>query len=84
MNAIKKILGAVWIVLGPVIILFLISQAIDKIGAATSDIDRMNTSLQWGIIILIFIPICAGLVIFGLYSFKGEYNKLPENSGDLS
>ena len=83
MNALKKILGAVWIVLGPVIILFLISQAIDKIGVAESDIDRLNTSLQWGIIILIFIPICAGLVIFGLYSFKGEYDKLPTTSEEL-
>ncbi|HEV7381256.1 MAG TPA: hypothetical protein VGN64_15770 [Dyadobacter sp.] len=83
MNALKKILGAVWIVLGPVIILFLIYQAIEKVAASTSGIDRMNTSLQWGIIILIFIPICAGLVIFGLYSFKGEYDRLPKSSDDL-
>ena len=73
MNAIKKILGIVWIVLGPVIILFLIMQAIDKIAAASAGIARTNTTLQWSIIILIFIPICAGLMIFGYYGFKGEY-----------
>jgi ABC-type polysaccharide/polyol phosphate export permease len=83
MNAFKKILGIVWIVLGPVIILFLFSQAFDKIASAAEGIDRTNTSLQWGIIILIFIPICAGLMIFGFYSYKGEYNRLPESSDEL-
>lgn len=83
MNALKKILGIVWIVLGPVIILFLISQAMEKINAAAAGIDSTNTSLQWGIIILIFIPICAGLMIFGWYSFKGEYDRLPSSSDEL-
>lgn len=83
MNALKKILGIVWIVLGPVIILFLFSQAFEKIAVAAQGIDRTNTTLQWSIIILIFIPICAGLVIFGFYSFKGEYDRLPGSSDDL-
>ena len=83
MNTLKKILGIVWIVLGPVIILFLFSQAFEKIAAAAQGIDRTNTTLQWSIIILIFIPICAGLVIFGFYSFKGEYDRLPGSSDDL-
>lgn len=60
MNNIKKLLGLVWMLSGPVIIIFLIQQALEKIGAATEGIARTNTSLQWGIIILIFIPICAG------------------------
>lgn len=80
MNNIKKILGLVWIVLGPIIILFLIMQAIEKIGLATEGIARTNTTLQWSIIILIFIPICAGLMIFGFYGFKGEYDRLPTDS----
>jgi hypothetical protein len=83
MNAVKKMLGIVWIVLGPVIILFLIMQAIEKIAAATEGIDRTNTTLQWFIIILIFIPICAGLMIFGVYAFKGEYERLPTSSDEL-
>jgi len=66
-------LGVVWIILGPVIILFLVIQAFDKIEAATAGIAKTNTTLQWSIIILIFIPICAGLMIFGYYGFKGEY-----------
>lgn len=75
MNTLKKVLGIVWIVLGPVVILFLIVQAMDKIGAASAGIAKTNTTLQWSIIILIFIPICAGLMIFGYYGFKGEYEK---------
>jgi len=83
MNALKKMLGILWIVLGPVIILFLIMQAVDKIGVAAEGIARTNTTLQWSIIILIFIPICAGLMIFGVYAFKGEYEQLPTSSDEL-
>ncbi len=83
MNTLKKLLGFVWIALGPVIILFLIMQAIEKIAAAAVGIARTNTTLQWSIIILIFIPICAGLMIFGYYGIKGEYERLPESSDDL-
>ncbi|KQS31057.1 DUF6814 family protein [Dyadobacter sp. Leaf189] len=83
MNALKKLLGIVWMLLGPVIIIFLFMQAMDKIAAAAEGIARTNTTLQWFIIILIFIPICAGLVIFGYYAWKGEYDHLPESSSEL-
>ncbi|MCF2494925.1 DUF6814 family protein [Dyadobacter chenhuakuii] len=83
MNALKKYLGVVWMLLGPIIIMFLFMQAIEKIGLAAEGIARTNTTLQWSIIILIFIPICAGLVIFGYYGWKGEYEKLPGSSADL-
>lgn len=83
MSGLKKILGLLWMLLAPVIILFLFMQAIDKIAAASEGIARTNTTLQWSIIILIFIPICAGLAIFGFYAWKGEYDHLPESSADL-
>jgi hypothetical protein len=83
MNALKRMLGIVWIVLGPVIILFLVLQAIEKIAAAAEGIARTNTTLQWSIIIIIFIPICAGLMIFGYYGLKGEYDRLPQSSEEL-
>jgi hypothetical protein len=83
MNSLKKILGVVWMILGPVIILFLFMQAADKIADSAEGIARTNTTLQWAIIILIFIPICAGLVIFGYYGMKGEYEHLPESSSEL-
>jgi heme/copper-type cytochrome/quinol oxidase subunit 2 len=83
MNSLKKILGVVWMILGPVIILFLFLQAADKIADSAEGIARTNTTLQWSIIILIFIPICAGLVTFGYYAMKGEYEHLPESSSEL-
>ena len=83
MNTLKRVLGVVWIVLGPAIILFLVMQAIEKIASATEGIARTNTTLQWSIIIIIFIPICAGLMIFGYYGLKGEYDKLPQSSEEL-
>lgn len=79
MNGLKKALGLLWIALGPLSIIFMFMQAFEKIGLAAEGVQRTNTALQWGIILFIFIPISAGLVIFGWYALKGEYNKLPED-----
>ncbi|SMC75345.1 DUF6814 family protein [Pedobacter nyackensis] len=79
MNALKKALGLVWIVLGPASIIFMFMQAFEKIGLAEEGVHKTNTALQWGIILFIFIPISAGLVIFGYYAWKGEYDNLPED-----
>lgn len=83
MNTIKRILGVVWIVLAPVMVIFMFSQASEKVAAAAEGIARTNTLLQWAIILIIFLPICAGLIIFGLYALKGEYDHLPESSEEL-
>ncbi|RYD78070.1 MAG: hypothetical protein EOP55_07975 [Sphingobacteriales bacterium] len=80
MNLIKKFLGLVWMALGPVAMIFLFMQAIEKVGLTHTDIERTNTILQWGIILFIFLPISIGLMIFGFYAWKGEYRKLPESS----
>ena len=82
MKALKRALGVVWIVLGPASILFLFWQAWDKINAAPAGAAQTNTALQWGIILLVFIPIAAGLVIFGKYAFQGEFDELPVNTED--
>lgn len=83
MNALKKYLGVVWIALGPLSMIFMTWQAWDKISLAKEGIDTTNTALQWGIILLIFIPIAIGLVIFGKCALAGEYDKLPESSEEL-
>lgn len=83
MNTIKKGLGLVWMLLAPAIIVFLFSQAYDKISHATTA-TKANVSLQWAIILLIFIPICIGFFIFGRYSFKGYYDHLPESSDEIT
>lgn len=91
MNALKKYLGIVWMLLGPAVIVFLIWQASDKVGlayalvgeqsGAARDIaqsNALNTLLQWLIIIIVFLPIAFGLMIFGKYAWSGEYNRLED------
>ena len=76
MNTLKKIMGIFWILTGPAVIYFLISSAINNINSeGTKDI---NKPIPWIIIITIFFPIVIGLMIFGYYSVRGEYDKLPE------
>jgi hypothetical protein len=81
MNAIKRILGIVWMLMGPVVLYFLISGAIHNIDpAGTKDI---NKPIPWIIIIAIFTPIGIGLMLFGYYAFRGEYDHLPESSEEV-
>jgi len=83
MNAIKRFLGILWMALSPAIVIFLAWQALDKIGHASAA-TRSNVTLQWTIILIIFIPICIGLLIFGYYSLKGAYDHLPESSAEIT
>jgi len=83
MNALKKYLGIIWMLLSPAIVAFLIWQAAEKIGHAT-EATKANVTLQWSIILIIFFPICIGLLIFGYYAFKGYYEHLPESSAEIS
>jgi hypothetical protein len=81
MNTVKKILGIVWMLVGPVVLYFLINGAIHNINlTGTKDI---NKPIPWVIIITIFTPIAIGLVIFGYYALKGEYDHLPESSDEV-
>jgi hypothetical protein len=79
MNAVKKYLGIVWILLGPVAIYYLLKTAAGEI-AKKPEID---TKIQWAVFLIVFIPIAAGLVIFGYYALKGEYDHLPESSDEI-
>jgi hypothetical protein len=81
MNAIKKYFGLIWLLLAPLIIYELIAGATANIDAAGKK--DINNPVIWIIIIAIFTPIAIGLVIFGWYAFRGEYDHLPEKSKDL-
>lgn len=83
MNRLKKILGVLWILLGPAAIILMFIQAIEKVNLAVEGVAKTNTALQWGIILFVFIPICAGLMIFGYYALKGEYDQQPEDESAL-
>ena len=74
-------MGVLLMILAPVVIYFLIMGAVHNIDSAgTKDI---NKPIPWIIIITIFTPIAIGLMIFGFYSVKGEYDKLPDSSNEL-
>jgi hypothetical protein len=81
MNTIKKYLGIIWLLLAPVVLYFLVSGAISNIDPAGKK--DINNPLIWIIIIAIFTPIAIGLMIFGWYAIKGEYDHLPEDSTEL-
>ncbi|TDG37599.1 hypothetical protein EZJ43_00440 [Pedobacter changchengzhani] len=83
MKTIKKFLGLIWIILGPIAMVFMFLQAVEKVGLTHTDIERTNTMLQWGIILFIFLPISIGLMVFGFYAWKGEYDNLPETSEEI-
>jgi len=76
MQQLKRILGIIWMALGPAVIFILVWGAITNIDAAgKADI---NKPLPWIIIIAIFTPIAIGLSVFGWYAWKGEFDKLAE------
>ena len=81
MNAIKRILGIIWLLLGPLVIYFLVAGAITNIDSSGKK--DINNPVIWIIIIAIFTPIAIGLMIFGWYAFKGEYDQLPKDSTEL-
>ena len=94
MIRLKRSLGYVWMALGPVVMVFMLWQANDKISLAQQQVTLVvgeaakeaarsiviNTLLQWSIIIAIFLPIACGMIIFGKYAVKGEYDYLPDSS----
>jgi hypothetical protein len=82
MNILKKYLGILWMALGPAMIVFMCWQAYEKISEATPA-NHLNAILQWSIILLVFLPICIGLFIFGWYAFTGAYKHLPESSAEI-
>jgi hypothetical protein len=71
MDGIKRILGILWIIIGIASIALLVYSAATNINTAKGDIGK---PLPWLIIIVVFTPIAIGLVIFGYYSLKGEYD----------
>jgi Ni/Fe-hydrogenase subunit HybB-like protein len=82
MDLLKRLLGLVWMLLGPAAVILLVYLAYKNInGAVKGDI---SNPVPWVIVIAIFTPIAIGLSVFGWYSWKGEYNTIPpERSGSV-
>ena len=79
MNQLKKYLGLVWMLLGPAGMAYLIATAASEIGKKPI----IDTKVQWGVFVGIFVPICIGMVAFGYFAWKGEYDHLPERSEEI-
>jgi hypothetical protein len=79
MNIIKRFAGIIWILLAPVVMFFLIRTAIIQI----AEKPLVDTKIQWGVFIVVFIPIAIGMMIFGYYALKGEYDHLPTSSAEI-
>ena len=65
--------------LGPVAIFFLLNTALAEIAKKPV----IDTKIQWGVFVVVFIPIAIGLMIFGYYAYKGEYDQIPQSSEEL-
>ncbi len=73
MNQLKRFLGILWMLIGPLVFILLLISAIQNInGSVKGDI---SNPIPWIIILAIFAPIAVGLTIFGWYSWKGEYDE---------
>ena len=77
LNTVKRYLGLVWMLLGPVLFIALLWTAIRFITA--SEEGDVGNPVPWIIILAIFCPIAVGLTIFGWYCWKGEYD---DNTND--
>jgi hypothetical protein len=73
MNLLKRAFGIVWIALGPLMLYYLIRTGAAEIAKKPV----IDTKIQWGVFIGIFIPIAVGIVLFGYYALKGEYGAEP-------
>ena len=65
--------------LGPVAVYYLIKTAAVEIAKKPV----IDTKIQWAVFIIVFVPIAIGMVIFGYFAFKGEYDHLPQSSEEL-
>lgn len=71
-------MGIVWLLLGPVTVFYLIKTAAAEIAAKPV----MDTKIQWGVFVAVFIPIAIGISIFGWYALRGEYDQLEAASDE--
>ena len=70
----------IWILLGPAAIYYLVKTASEEIAKKPV----VDTKIQWIVFVVVFIPVAIGLMIFGWYALKGEYDRLPESSEEIT
>ncbi len=79
MDQLKRTFGLLWILLAfAALIAVGIMAYVEIINKPATDV-----WIQWSIFVGITIPVAIGLFLFGLFAFKGEYDRLPTRSSDL-
>lgn len=73
MNALKRLIGIVWIVLAFAAIWFLFSRAGAELSAAVVTPDK---KIFWYTILPVYTPLMLGLALFGYYALKGDYDRI--------
>ena len=73
MNALKRLIGIVWIVLAFAAIWFLFSRAGTELSAAVVTPDK---KIFWYTILPVYTPLMLGLALFGFYALKGDYDRI--------
>lgn len=74
MKKIKRVLGLLWMIIGPIFFILLVISAFQNIQQDGSG--DISNPVPWIIIITVSAPIAIGLTIFGWYSWKGEYDNV--------
>ncbi|HOA37592.1 MAG TPA: hypothetical protein PLQ32_08810 [Flavihumibacter sp.] len=72
MSQIKRWFGVLWILAGLALAILLFRIAIHEMTSKP----QIDTQIQWIVFLIVFLPIIAGLVIFGYYAMKGEYDHI--------
>ena len=78
MNAVKRYLGIVWMLLGPASIFYALTHALAELSPRAKTPPTQETYTFWIIIIAIFLPIAAGISLMGYYAWQGDYDHLEE------
>ncbi|RYZ19554.1 MAG: MFS transporter [Chitinophagaceae bacterium] len=81
-GAVQRVAGLFWLLLGPVLIYLLLRAAVHNIDLSGSK--DINKPVPWLIIILVFLPIVAGLMVFGWYAWKDAYKAAGEDTGSVA
>jgi len=78
MNSVKRFLGIVWMLVGPVVFIMLVISAVNNIYGDTNGqvLGDISNPVPWIIILAIFLPIAIGLSLFGWYVYKGDYENI--------
>ncbi len=79
MQAIKKYMGIVWMLLGVLIALNRITDSVAKIGS-----EKLEDRVFGWVVLLVLVPIVSGgLILFGRYALAGDYtDETPSGTRD--